>query len=148
MSPHCIYDKEEIKTENEEKKIKSSTKMTFYHKAFALFTILYLTEQAILPFSHSITKVFSLSKHLALHELFFLINYKGYNNWTNGLYGYSWDMMVHSWHTQHIKISFYDKNTNKTHYLNPKAWTSSKRWSSHGDMMHQYAKCIKNKLNS
>ena len=57
-------------------------------------------------------------------------------------------MMVHSWHTQHIKISFYDKNTNKTHYLNPKAWTSSKRWSSHGDMMHQYAKCIKNKLNA
>ena len=72
--------------------------------------------------------------------------YKGYNNWTNGLYGYSWDMMVHSWHTQHIKVHFVDKATNQTHYLNPKAWTNRKRWSSHGDMIHQYAKCIQRKL--
>jgi vitamin K-dependent gamma-carboxylase len=57
-------------------------------------------------------------------------------------------MMVHSWHTQHIKIAFVDKNTNKTHYLNPKAWTTSKRWTSHADMLHQYAKCIEKKLNS
>jgi vitamin K-dependent gamma-carboxylase len=55
-------------------------------------------------------------------------------------------MMIHSWHTQHIRVSFHDKNTNKTHYLNPKAWTSSKRWSSHADMIHQYGNCIKEKL--
>lgn len=72
---------------------------------------------------------------------------KGYNNWTNGLYGYSWDMMVHSWHTQHIKIHFVDKKTNETHYLNPKAWTTRRRWSSHGDMIYQYANCIKERLN-
>lgn len=61
--------------------------------------------------------------------------------------GYSWDMMVHSWHTQHIKIHFVDKKTNQTHYLNPKAWTARRRWSSHGDMMYQYAKCIEQRLN-
>ena len=64
------------------------------------------------------------------------------------MYGYSWDMMVHSWHTQHIKISFVDQNTNKTHYLNPRAWTGKRRWSSHGDMIHQYADCIKHRLNA
>ena len=74
--------------------------------------------------------------------------FKGYNNWTNGLYGYSWDMMVHSWHTQHIKISFLDKNTNTTHYLNPKAFTTRKRWSSHADMTYQYVNCIKERLTN
>ena len=55
--------------------------------------------------------------------------------------------MVHSWHTQHIKIYFVDKKNNQTHYLNPKAWTTRRRWSSHGDMMYQYAKCIEQRLN-
>lgn len=31
---------------------------------------------------------------------------QGYNNWTNGLYGYSWDMMVHSRSHQHVKSIF------------------------------------------
>ena len=81
-------------------------------------------------------------------KLYFLriYNNKGYNNWTNGLYGYSWDMMIHSWHTQHIKISFLDKTTNQTHYLNPKAWTTRRRWSSHADMIKQYSECIENRL--
>lgn len=57
-------------------------------------------------------------------------------------------MMIHSWHTQHIKIHFIDKNTNETHYLNPKAWTSRRRWSSHADMIYQYSNCIKERLRS
>ena len=44
---------------------------------------------------------------------------KGYNNWTNGLYGYSWDMMVHSWSTQHLRITYVDKVSGKKGYLNP-----------------------------
>ena len=56
-------------------------------------------------------------------------------------------MMIHSWHTQHIKIHFVDKKTNQVHFLNPKAWTSRKRWSSHADMIYQYATCIKEKLH-
>ena len=44
---------------------------------------------------------------------------QGYNNWTNGLYGYSWDMMVHSWNTQHVRITYRIKETGKTGFLNP-----------------------------
>ena len=42
----------------------------------------YVSIQLCLPWSHSITA--------------------GYNSWTQGLYGYSWDMMIHSWSTQHV----------------------------------------------
>ena len=54
--------------------------------------------------------------------------------------------MVHSWHTQHVKIYFVDKTTNQTNYLNPRAWTTRRRWSSHADMVHQYARCIEQRL--
>jgi vitamin K-dependent gamma-carboxylase len=57
-------------------------------------------------------------------------------------------MMVHSWHTQHIKIQFVDKTTNTTHYINPKAWSSRRRWSSHADMIYQYAQCIQERLRA
>jgi vitamin K-dependent gamma-carboxylase len=54
--------------------------------------------------------------------------------------------MVHSWHTQHIKVHFVDKQTGQAHYLNPTAWTRRRRWSSHADMIHQYAACIQQRL--
>lgn len=44
---------------------------------------------------------------------------QGYNNWTNGLYGYSWDMMVHSWSLQHVKITYEKKDTGEVGYLKP-----------------------------
>ena len=44
---------------------------------------------------------------------------QGYNNWTNGLYGYSWDMMVHSRSHQHVKITYKDGKTGDIGYLNP-----------------------------
>lgn len=44
---------------------------------------------------------------------------QGYNNWTNGLYGYSWDMMVHSRSHQHVKITYRDGRTGELGYLNP-----------------------------
>lgn len=48
----------------------------------------------------------------------FAVNYRqGFNNWTNGLYGYSWDMMVHSWNTQHIRIKYVDAAAGKEGYL-------------------------------
>lgn len=65
-STHCIYEiteEVELPSHSEsfyEKKIeirKTTTKSTFYHKFFAIFAILYLTEQTILPYSHSVTKV-------------------------------------------------------------------------------------------
>jgi len=54
--------------------------------------------------------------------------------------------MVHSWHTQHVKITFVDKKTDEPHYLRPTAWATAKRWSSHADMIVQYAQCIQTKL--
>lgn len=44
---------------------------------------------------------------------------QGYNNWTNGLYGYSWDMMVHSRSHQHVKITYRDGLTGEVGYLKP-----------------------------
>lgn len=44
---------------------------------------------------------------------------QGYNNWTRGLYGYSWDMMVHKWNTQHIKIRYVSRETGAEGFLDP-----------------------------
>lgn len=92
------------------------------HKLGALFTVLYLAEQFFLPYSHFITQ--------------------GYNNWTNGLYGYSWDMMVHSRTHQHVKITYRDGETGEVGYLNPGVFTQSRRWKDHGDMLKQYSTCL------
>uniref|UniRef100_H3CUP1 Vitamin K-dependent gamma-carboxylase n=1 Tax=Tetraodon nigroviridis TaxID=99883 RepID=H3CUP1_TETNG len=92
------------------------------HKLRALFTILYILEQFFLPYSHFITQ--------------------GYNNWTNGLYGYSWDMMVHSRTHQHVKITYKDGKSGEVGYLNPGVFTHSRRWKDHGDMLKQYATCL------
>lgn len=65
--------------------------------------------------------------HTELQKLDFLFrtavpkvtSLQGYNNWTNGLYGYSWDMMVHSRTHQHVKITYKDGKTGDVGYLNP-----------------------------
>ncbi|XP_028930682.1 LOW QUALITY PROTEIN: vitamin K-dependent gamma-carboxylase [Ornithorhynchus anatinus] len=88
----------------------------------AAFTLLYVLEQLFLPYSHFLTQ--------------------GYNNWTNGLYGYSWDMMVHSRFHQHVKITYRDGLTGKLGYLNPGVFTQSRRWKDHADMLKQYAACL------
>ncbi|XP_054254557.1 vitamin K-dependent gamma-carboxylase [Indicator indicator] len=88
----------------------------------AAFTILYVLEQLFLPYSHFITQ--------------------GYNNWTNGLYGYSWDMMVHSRFHQHVKITYKDGLTGEVGYLKPGVFTQSRRWKDHADMLKQYCSCL------
>ncbi|XP_055378655.1 vitamin K-dependent gamma-carboxylase [Condylostylus longicornis] len=88
--------------------------------------ILYCLTQLFLPYSHFITK--------------------GYNNWTNGLYGYSWDMMVHSYDTISVSIKIVDNENNESHFLNPYAFSQYDRWTKHSDMAYQYAKCIQRNL--
>lgn len=131
-SPHCIYDKKSIKPDE---KLKSSvpndrmappTSPSRYHKVIALWILSYTATQCFLPYSHSITK--------------------GYNHWTQGLYGYSWDMMVHSWNLQHVKVTYIDKESGEEGYLNPKAWVLGGRWSSHPDMIKQYTRCVAERL--
>ncbi|XP_075418770.1 vitamin K-dependent gamma-carboxylase-like [Tenrec ecaudatus] len=97
------------------------------HQLGAAFILLNLLEQLFLPYSHFLTQ--------------------GYNNWTNGLYGYSWDMMVHSRSHQHVKITYRDGRTGELGYLNPGVFTQSRRWKDQADMLKQYATCLSHLLS-
>ncbi|BFF97259.1 vitamin K-dependent gamma-carboxylase [Drosophila madeirensis] len=88
----------------------------------------YCVLQLFLPYSHFITK--------------------GYNNWTNGLYGYSWDMMVHSYDTLQTSIQVVDNDNQQVHNLNPFAFTEYERWTKYADMAVQYAKCIEENIQN
>uniref|UniRef100_A0A0A1WX33 Vitamin K-dependent gamma-carboxylase n=1 Tax=Zeugodacus cucurbitae TaxID=28588 RepID=A0A0A1WX33_ZEUCU len=87
--------------------------------------LFYCALQLFLPYSHFITK--------------------GYNNWT-GLYGYSWNMMVHSYDTSITVVKLVDNASGEVHYLDPYAFTQYDRWTKHADMAYQYAKCIESNL--
>ncbi|XP_078285109.1 vitamin K-dependent gamma-carboxylase isoform X2 [Rhinoraja longicauda] len=100
---------------------------TWRQQLATAFVVLYIAEQFFLPYSHFITQ--------------------GYNNWTNGLYGYSWDMMVHSRSHQHVKITYKDGVTGDIGYLNPGVWTHSRRWKDHADMLKQYSGCLAQELH-
>uniref|UniRef100_A0A7N6F7Z6 Vitamin K-dependent gamma-carboxylase n=1 Tax=Anabas testudineus TaxID=64144 RepID=A0A7N6F7Z6_ANATE len=123
-STSCVYPEiENTSTERQETPpVAKTPKLRLRHKLGAIFTVLYIIEQFFLPYSHFITQ--------------------GYNNWTNGLYGYSWDMMVHSRSHQHVKITYKDGKTGEIGFLNPGVFTQSRRWKDHGDMLKQYATCL------
>ncbi|EDV21674.1 uncharacterized protein TRIADDRAFT_30063 [Trichoplax adhaerens] len=92
---------------------------------FTLFALsCYIAIQLFLPFSHNVTK--------------------GYTGWDDhGLYGYSWDMMVHTWATQHVKITVVDLSNGRQFHLKPSVcYKYADRWNSHPDMIKQYATCI------
>ncbi|CAG5867391.1 unnamed protein product [Menidia menidia] len=125
-STSCVYPDTCSADQQETPPAAKTSKLRLKHKLGALFTILYITEQFFMPYSHFITK--------------------GYNNWTNGLYGYSWDMMVHSRSHQHVKITYKDGKTGEIGYLNPGVFTQSRRWKDHGDMLKQYATCLSDLL--
>lgn len=97
-------------------------------KRTTLFIALYCGLQLFLPYSHFVTK--------------------GYNNWTNGLYGYSWDMMVSSYDTIATSIKIIDNTNNEAHFLEPFAFTEYDRWTKYADMAKQYAQCISDKLTN
>ncbi|XP_051786426.1 vitamin K-dependent gamma-carboxylase [Erpetoichthys calabaricus] len=128
-SVSCLYPEVELKAKGltaEQNLQVKPTRASLRHKLGAVFTIIYIAEQFFLPYSHFITQ--------------------GYNNWTNGLYGYSWDMMVHSRSHQHVKITYRDTKTGDIGYLNPGVFTQSRRWKDHGDMLKQYAVCLSHQL--
>ncbi|XP_006625583.2 vitamin K-dependent gamma-carboxylase [Lepisosteus oculatus] len=119
-STSCVYPKSSSDSAS------APAKPSRRHTLGTLFTLLYITEQLFMPYSHFITQ--------------------GYNNLTNGLYGYSWDMMVHSRSHQHVKITYRDGKTGEIGYLNPGVFTQSRRWKDHGDMLKQYATCLSQQL--
>ncbi|OXA63681.1 Vitamin K-dependent gamma-carboxylase [Folsomia candida] len=108
------------------KPISSTPKNNVMKKSTRFLIFIYVGVQIFLPFSHSITK--------------------GFNNWTPGLYGYSWDMMVNSWETLHQKIIVKDEITGQEKFLDPDVWVANDRWSSHADMALQHAQCIARNL--
>ncbi|XP_063863574.1 vitamin K-dependent gamma-carboxylase-like isoform X2 [Scylla paramamosain] len=100
--------------------------VTGKQKATTVLVACYLLTQTALPFSHSVTK--------------------GFNTWTEGPYGYSWDMMVHSWDTLHVKVTAVTTAGGHRLYVDPNMWVSSPRWSSHADMAVQYCLCVQSRL--
>ncbi|CAN9504915.1 unnamed protein product [Ophioblennius macclurei] len=127
-SDSCVYEDEQAPSGERQQQQQQTPaapkapKLRLRHKLRAIFVVIYIAEQFFLPYSHFITQ--------------------GYNNWTNGLYGYSWDMMVHSRSHQHVKMTYKDGKTGEIGYLNPGVFTQSRRWKDHGDMLKQYATCL------
>ncbi|XP_034183188.2 gamma-glutamyl carboxylase [Osmia lignaria lignaria] len=103
-----------------------STGPTKRQKFVVSLLLFHIFLQFFLPYSHFITK--------------------GYNNWVSGMYGYSWDMMVHVWDTILVVIKVHDNVSNEDRYLDPKAWVQGDRWERHGDMARQYAFCLRDNL--
>ncbi|KAH9361007.1 hypothetical protein HPB48_019609 [Haemaphysalis longicornis] len=91
----------------------------------ALCICAHVAVQLFLPYSHGITK--------------------GYNTWTQGSYGYSWDMMVHKWRPVHAKLILYDNITQRAHFLDPEKFTTSRRWQHQAHMVVQFAHCIRDR---
>ncbi|KAK2580809.1 hypothetical protein KPH14_011543 [Odynerus spinipes] len=101
-------------------------KVTKKQKFVVSMLLIHIALQFFLPYSHFITK--------------------GYNNWVPGLYGYSWDMMVHTWDTILVVIRVHDNENNEDRYLDPDTWVQGDRWVKHGDMARQYAFCLKDNI--
>ncbi|EEB12966.1 vitamin k-dependent gamma-carboxylase, putative [Pediculus humanus corporis] len=123
----CNYDWPE-QLLNHEKYPICMEKVTNKQKFVCFAMSIYIAVQLFLPYSHFLTQ--------------------GYNNWTNGLYGYSWDMMVQNWNSDAIVIKVVDNESKKEFFIDPEAWVSNTRYSKHGDMLIQYAKCLKKNLNN
>ncbi|KAJ8680661.1 hypothetical protein QAD02_016448 [Eretmocerus hayati] len=104
----------------------ASRRVTNTQRLVVALLIFHMALQLFLPYSHFITQ--------------------GYNNWVPGLYGYSWDMMVHAWDTILIVVRIRDNKSQKDYFLDPETWTLNDRWAKHGDMVRQYAHCIKENL--
>ncbi|KAK9503159.1 hypothetical protein O3M35_011787 [Rhynocoris fuscipes] len=121
----CCYDMQSSKKVTG---ARDKTKHSIKKQIVAVLLIFHVIIQLFLPYSHFITK--------------------GYNNWTNGLYGYSWDMMVHTWETVLTIVKVVDKKTNKEIYLDPEAWVQNDAWYRHGDMVKQYAECIADRIRN
>ncbi|CRK95801.1 CLUMA_CG009257, isoform A [Clunio marinus] len=105
-----------------------TTKRTLKKRFTTFLILIYGCLQLFLPFSHFITK--------------------GYNNWVNGIYGYSFDMMMQQWHPSLISIKIVDNGGQQQHFIDPLTFTDNYRWTQYPDMAYQYAKCIHENLKS
>ena len=102
---------------------------TFRHHMVTFLLALLIAFEIFLPYSHFITK--------------------GYNSWTQGLYGYSWDMMIHTWRTQHVRIAIKSPGREEF-FIRPTAFINNgnMRNFKHPDMLKQYAQCVRHGLEN
>lgn len=56
-------------------------------------------------------------------------------------------MMVHTWDISSVIVKVVDNEKNEEIYIDPEMYTLNDRWSRHGDMVVQYAQCLKNNLD-
>lgn len=105
-----------------------TAKRAFKERFTTFLVLIYCCLQIFLPFSHFITK--------------------GYNNWVNGIYGYSFDMMMQQWNPSLIAIKVVDNGNQQQHFIEPLAFTDSYRWTQYPDQAFQYAECIKENLKA
>ncbi|XP_015786996.1 vitamin K-dependent gamma-carboxylase isoform X2 [Tetranychus urticae] len=103
-----------------------NNKVTKKQQLVCLVLIIYMGLQLGLPFSHNLTQ--------------------GYNTWTQGIYGYSWDMMVHNWRLLGKRILIIDKQSKREMYLNVEKYSPNNRWTHHADMAKQFAVCVGERL--
>lgn len=106
----------ELKPTKLQNQRKYSQTIKFRQKFVVCLILLYCSSQAFLPYSHFITV--------------------GYNGWTNGIYGYSWDMMIHAWDTTLTIVEIVDHTNDDHHFLHPNAFSVNDRWTKHPDMVH------------
>ena len=105
-----------------------TSKRTLKEKFTTSLILIYCCLQLFLPFSHFITT--------------------GFNNWVDGIYGYSFDMMMQQWNPSLISIKIVDNNNQNQHFIEPLAFTDTYRWTQYPDLAFQYAQCIKENLRS
>lgn len=123
----AIKSKNKVKcTVDNNTKRQSISKNICWRRSITAMLIVYCSLQAALPYSHSLTP--------------------GYNTWTEGPYGYSWDMMIHSWNTVRTSVRVRENSNGQDYYLDSKSFAYTDRWSKHADMAHQFVKCIKERL--
>ncbi|KAJ6640786.1 Vitamin K-dependent gamma-carboxylase [Pseudolycoriella hygida] len=121
----CKSDKK-LKTIKRDDRRQLSQTIEFRQRLVVCLVLSYCSGQVFLPYSHFITE--------------------GYNGWTNGIYGYSWDMMIHAWDTTLTVVEVVDRSSNTHHFLHPNAFSVNDRWTKHPDMAYQYAHCIRRNL--
>ncbi|XP_024943980.1 vitamin K-dependent gamma-carboxylase isoform X2 [Cephus cinctus] len=123
---NCQKNQQSEQTQNPTSKQSEKPPVNIKQKFVVALLLCHVVLQFFLPYSHFITK--------------------GYNNWVPGLYGYSWDMMVHNWDTILVVVKVHDNQNNKDYFMDPQAWVQGDRWTKHGDMVRQYANCLKENL--
>lgn len=57
-------------------------------------------------------------------------------------------MMIHSWNTILVVVKVVDHDTGVESFIDAEAWVQNDRWSKHGDMMVQYAGCVRDNLGT